>query len=295
MHKHGYLNVIGFIANSKNIYSVAAARSIFDNYYGIKTITYGAYKGSTNHSNGSFDGDSSVYTQQLVTRFRPGDSASNYMDATTAQRTILHNSPDGSVVIVDGGFMSTTADLLASPGDSIDSRNGVDLVAAKLDPTKGMIWVAGILLTGTDVFNVALATIPQAQFVLANWPVTIPFTWLDVGGSTSGFAAANMFTGPPTTAGLENTNPVRYAAVLSPTQVNGQGQRNAWAQPAFLYAAFGTTVGDWGIAYGGQHGQVTLDGAGVTTWNASPDHNHRYLTTARDLSYYFNQWLAESP
>jgi len=261
----GEIKILGLICNSRNKFGLPCGRAELE-YYGITGVTYGMYKGS----NVTFDGSFAPHRQGMCNIFRPGDSGDKYTDATKVMRTLLHDSPDGSVKIVNGGFASVIAQMLASPADNIDKRSGVDLIKAKVSE---YIFTAVNELPGStlELWNIK-QDIKDARYLTDNWPASVPLTWVpySVGGSVR--------TGPP--AGADpKTNPVKYYFDTSSVDrhLDAKGKRNAWHQVALLYAAR-PNAGYFTL--GGKNGKVTIDDKGNTAWDGATNRGQRYLQKA---------------
>jgi len=89
-------------------------------------------------------------------------------DAVAVLRQALQAQPDGSVVIVQVGFSTNLARLLAADAP---------LVAAKV---RLLVAMAGAFPTGQPEFNVK-TDIPSAQKVFGEWPSPVVFSGYEVG------------------------------------------------------------------------------------------------------------------
>lgn len=245
---------IGAVITSANLtYSAPCVYAIND-YYGRSTIPIGAYQGS------SLTGAaSSVYAQDIRDDFGiPGDVRTNYDDATTVYRQALHDAADGSVIIVLVGLFQCIADLLDSAADGIDSRNGVDLVAAKVNR---IVMVAGVMPSSVyraeGEYNIRNGPRAAAVSFLADCPASVP---IQVIGIEMGDA---IFTQPPTDSD-PLTFPVKAAfdlwdALGDPPDI----PRQAWGQLGVLYAVRGF---DGVFGAGGVGGSMTIDVNSDNTW-----------------------------
>jgi pyrimidine-specific ribonucleoside hydrolase len=70
-------------------------------------------------------------------------------NAVTLYRRVLAHQRDHSVVIITTGFLTNLADLLQSPADSLDNRDGKQLVKQKV---KKLVSMAGRFPQGKE-FN----------------------------------------------------------------------------------------------------------------------------------------------
>lgn len=81
------------------------------------------------------------YVDDLVDNWpSPVKGSWDVPDAVSVYRQVLAAAEDHSVVISAIGFATNIADLLRSGPDDHDSRNGNDLVAAKV---KTVVWQGG--------------------------------------------------------------------------------------------------------------------------------------------------------
>ena len=257
----GEIRIIGLICNSQNAYALPCGRAVLD-YYHVSGVSYGMYKGSSVAQ----DGNWAPHLQGMRDAFRPGDTGDKYSSATTVMRQLLHDSPDGSVKIVNGGFASVIANVLASAADGIDKRNGVDLIKAKVSE---YIFTAVNELPGStlELWNIK-QDIKDTQYLTDNWPVSVPLTWVPY---SLGFT---VMSGPP--AGADPaTNPVKYHFnAHAADQLDAKGKRFAWHQLALLYAA---RPNAGYFSFGGKDGKVTIDDKGNTAWDGGTNRGQRYL------------------
>lgn len=118
-------------------------------------------------------------------------SESAVPDATALLRETLAAQADGSVVIVEVGYHTNLARLLASQPDAISSLDGRQLIARKV---RQLVLMAGSFNRTTSEeaadgirfpkqepeFNL-MVDIPAAQAVFASWPTPIVVTGVEVG------------------------------------------------------------------------------------------------------------------
>jgi purine nucleosidase len=105
---------------------------------------------------------------------------STVLDATTLLRETLARESDGSVVIVEVGYSTNLARLLASTPDAISPLDGRELVARKV---RLLVIMAGSFRQTPKQdpeFNLVV-DIPAAQALFANWPTPIVASGLEVG------------------------------------------------------------------------------------------------------------------
>jgi inosine-uridine nucleoside N-ribohydrolase len=100
-------------------------------------------------------------------------------EAVALLRKVLAAQPDGSVVIIQVGFSTNLARLLASTADSNSPLAGRDLVARKVRLLSAM---AGNFQTGVAEFNVEM-DVPAAQKLFNQWPTPIVVSGFEVGSA----------------------------------------------------------------------------------------------------------------
>jgi inosine-uridine nucleoside N-ribohydrolase len=175
-------------------------------------------------------------------------------DATTVLRKALAAAPDGSVVIVQVGFSTNLARLIASPEDRA-------LVARKVRLLSVM---AGHFPEGAPEFNVK-TDIPSAQQVVEHWPTPIVFSGFEIG-------QALLFPAQAVEQGFSwaSNHPVAdaYRAYMKMPY-----NRPTWDLTAALYAV----RPDAGYFNLSPPGRVTVDDAGRTHFTEAPGGPHRYL------------------
>lgn len=192
-------------------------------------------------------------------------------DAVTVLRQTLAAQPDGSVVIVQVGFSTNLARLLASPADEASPLTGKDLVAKKV---RLLSLMAGAFTPiGKDQrykeYNVVM-DIPAAQQVARDWPT--PFVW---SGFEIGIAVPYPAVSIERDYSYVKHHPLAEAYRLyEPPPHN----RPTWDLTSVLYAAF-PDRGYFGVSGAGT---VTVEEDGFTTFTASETGRHRYLTLTND-------------
>lgn len=194
--------------------------------------------------------------------------AGTYPDAVAAYRQALHDAADASVTIVSIGFLGVIRDLMVSVADGIDSRNGMDLIAAKV---LRMIVMGGEYpSSGTPEFNFTResSATTGASYVVTNWPTSIPiyFTGYELGLQV--FAGTGLAATPA-------DNPVRYCYNADGFLVAG---REAWDETAILFAVRNQYYNNayyWTLTRGTNSVNGTT---GANTFTPSGGGPHYYLT-----------------
>ncbi len=173
-------------------------------------------------------------------------------DAVAVLRAALSTQPNGSVVIVQVGFSTNLARLLAA-----DSK----LVA---DKVRLLCAMAGAFPSGNPEYNVK-TDVPSAKKVFEDWPSPIVFSGFEVGQALLFPAAAidGRFSWAP-------NHPVvdAYRAYMRMPY-----DRPTWDLTAALYAV--RPDGDYFAL--SPPGRVTVDDQGQTHFTPSPGGSHRYL------------------
>lgn len=175
-------------------------------------------------------------------------------DATTVLRRALTAAPDASVVVIQVGFSTNLARLLASPDDRT-------LVARKVRLLSVM---AGHFPQGAPEFNVK-TDIPSARQVFDEWPTPVVFSGFEIGQALP-FPAQAVEHG----FAWASNHPVAdaYRAYRKMPY-----DRPTWDLTAALYAVR-PAAGYFNLS---PPGRVTVDDSGRTQFAESPLGRHRYL------------------
>ncbi len=205
------------------------------------------------------DGDKDRYPHDL----RSGKDAP---DAVRVLRQVLAAQMDGSVVIIQVGFSTNLANLLKSPPDEISSMSGRELASKKVRLVSAM---AGAFtpINGQPhpEYNVT-EDIASAKTLVMEWPTPIVFSGFEIGLAI-----------PYPASSIENDyqyvpqHPLKEAYVLyEPPPHN----RPTWDLTSVLYGVL-PDRGYFGLS---DKGSVTVDDKGFTTFAASENGLHRFLT-----------------
>ncbi|XAM00906.1 nucleoside hydrolase [Phycisphaeraceae bacterium D3-23] len=191
--------------------------------------------------------------------------------AITLLRAALAAEEDGTVVIVQVGFSTNLANLLASGPDDASELGGRDLVARKV---RLLSIMAGGFTRNADgtgdasnhrEFNV-VRDIPAAQRVAQDWPTPVVWSGFEVG-----LALGYPHTSIERDFRYTEHHPLAEAYILyEPPPHN----RPTWDLTSVLYAVR-PDEGYFGLS---QPGQVTVADDGKTAFTPSPDGTHRRLT-----------------
>jgi inosine-uridine nucleoside N-ribohydrolase len=147
-------------------------------FYNRGDISIGVVRGGVTPEPGRFlklIDDASRYPHDLR-------SNADAPDAVEVLRRTLAAQPDGSVTLVQVGFFTNFARLLASPADAISPLTGRDLIAKKVAQLSVM---AGSFqpIKGEKRFleyNVKM-DVPAAQRLVKEWPTPIVWSGFEVG------------------------------------------------------------------------------------------------------------------
>jgi len=206
----------------------------------------------------------SRYTR-AVAEACPHDLAS-YADAEDAvrlYRRVLAAQPDGNVVIVTVGHLTSLARLLDSGPDTVSPLGGIDLVKRKV-----RLWscMGGQYPEGKEPNFYRPDPASTVRSVRA-WPTRAVFSGAEIGKAIQ--TGARLAETPA-------TNPVR----IGYQRYFGQPGRNraSWDQTAVLYAVRG--LADYWDAETIGHCHVEPDGRNA--WRPEPDKPHAYLKAKMD-------------
>jgi hypothetical protein len=199
--------------------------------------------------------------------------------AVDVYRQLLHDAEDHSVTIVVIGNFYNIEDLLKSPGDQIDDRNGRDLLAAK---AQKMIITGGWMLPKNrgrkaDVnlggkSNGLIAAATASSYTFAHWPAEIIISGADLGET--------IITGLIYNDLEESPMKVAYRHAYN-SLVDGRPSPD---QTAILIATRGLEhngVTYWQVE---TDGYADVNSQGQLFWQTTPNKNHQYLIRHSGLS-----------
>jgi len=184
-------------------------------------------------------------------------------DAVRLYRRVLAAQPDGTVVIVTVGHLTSLARLLDSGPDGISPLAGIDLVARKV-----RLWscMGGKYPEGKEPNFYRPDPAATVRCVRA-CPTRVMFSGAEIGNAIQ--TGARLTETPP-------GNPVR----IGYERYFGKPGRSraSWDQTAVLYAVRG--LADYWDAETVGHCHVEPDGRNA--WRAEPDKPHAYLKPKMD-------------
>ncbi|OAI40400.1 nucleoside hydrolase [Planctomycetaceae bacterium SCGC AG-212-D15] len=238
-------------------------------FYGRPQIPIGVVRDGVTRDEGKFlgmvrDGDKPRYPHTLK---RSADAP----EAVALLRKVLAAQPDGSVVIVQVGFATNLARLLASPADKVSPLTGKELAAKKVKLVSAMFGAYkpdGEVNTHRE-YNV-VEDLPAAKKFAADWPTPIVFSGFEVGLAVTYPAASiekdfGYYKNHPLAEAYRRYNPPPH-------------DRPCWDLTSVLYAVYPDR------GYFGQSGpgRVTVGDDGVTRFAPSDKGAHRFLTISRE-------------
>jgi|GEM_PF-3668211 len=136
-------------------------------FYMRPDIPIGKYFGSTTKDNA----DNAFTGPVIQSGHYPHDvhTTGSIKEGYKVMREVLASSPDNSVIILQTGFSTNTAQLLQSQPDAISPLTGQQLVQQKVSL---ICFMGGRIYQSLPEFNIQIH-IPSAQYLFANCPVDI--------------------------------------------------------------------------------------------------------------------------
>jgi inosine-uridine nucleoside N-ribohydrolase len=238
-------------------------------FYGRPRIPVGVVRGGATRDEGKFLGlarDGHKYPHALK---RSADAP----EAVALLRKVLAAQPDGSVVIVQVGFATNLARLLASPADAASPLTGKELAAKKVKLVSAMFGAYKLEGGASTVreYNVT-EDLPAAKKFAAEWPTPIVFSGFEVGQAVT-YPAASI----EKDFGYAKHHPLAEAYRLYSPPPH---ERPCWDLTSVLYAVYPDRK-YFGLS---APGRVTVGDDGITRFAASPKGSHRFLTLSREQS-----------
>ena len=242
----------------------AAFTDAVNTFYGRGRIPIGVCQSGITPQEGKFlglaevrDDDSFRYPHDLL-------SAGQAPPAVTVLRQALADAEDRSLVIVQVGFSTNLANLLASPPDDISPLPGRQLVAKKARLLSIMAGAFAPVRDGQGEYNI-VKDIRANQKVNAEWPT--PIVW---SGYEIGIEARYPHESIEQDYDYVRHHPLAEAYVrYNPPPHN----RPSWDLTSVLYAVH-PARGYFDLS---PAGEVSVADEGLTTWKADADGNDRYL------------------
>ena len=230
----------------------------------------------------------------------PHDGIANQARANAVEiyRQLLHDAAEHSVTVVVIGNFYNIEDLLKSPGDQIDERNGRELIEAKV---KQMIITGGWLLPenrGRDAdvnlggkSNGLIAAAQAAYYTFEHWPDEI--AEIIISGADLG---DTIITGLIYNDLEESPMKVAYRHAYNALKDG----RPSWDQTAILLAARGAEYRGTTYWQLEANGYADVNSQGQLFWQTSGQKNHKYLIkhsglSDRELATIIDDLMAQKP
>ena len=244
--------ILGVIVTSNDQYSAACTDAI-NTYFGRSGLPIGV---SQRDSLRAFSKYSQKIAQEFPHRLIANTTAE---DGTLVYRRLLAGAPDGSVVIITIGHLTSLSRLLSSAPDAISPLSGMDLVNRKV---KRWSCMGGQFPRGKEA-NFYRPDPASTVACLAKWTLPVTFAGWEVGNQ--------VITGGMTfKSRCKPVSPIYRAYEY----YNGFKGRASWDQIAILEAIEGPEP----------YFSVQRDGYcavlpdGSNEWKESANQKHGYLT-----------------
>lgn len=269
LQSHGECKLLAVTVTKDNRFA-APCCDVINTFYERDAIPIGTVRGGQTPGDGSFIRTLATAEDQGRLRYphqlRDGGEAP---EATGLLRKVLAGQADGSVVIVQVGFSTNLARLLASPPDEISPLDGTALVKQKVRLLSVMAgkFSAGSATERFREYNV-VTDIPSAKRVFHHWPTPMVVSGFEIG-------QAIVY---PSRSILQD---YRYAlhhpvAEAYERYMKMPYDRPTWDLTSVLYA-----VRPGGDNFGlSSAGRVIVEDDGVTRFEPAADGPHRYLTVS---------------
>ena len=244
----------------------AAFTDAVNTFYGRGDIPIGVCRSGVTPQQSRFtglvnerEGDKDRYPHDL----RSGKDAP---EAVKLLRQVLAAQPDASVVIAQVGFSTNLANLLKSPADEISPLTGRELAAKKVRLVSAMAGAFAPVNGQPHLEYNVTEDIASAKTLVMEWPTEIIFSGFEVG-----LAIPYPATSIEQDYQYVPHHPLKEAYVLyEPPPHN----RPTWDLTSILHAVM-PNRGYFGLS---EKGLVTVDDKGLTTFTATENGLHRYLT-----------------
>lgn len=187
-------------------------------------------------------------------------------EATGLLREVLAAQPDASVVVVQVGFSSNLARLLASEPDDHSTLPGKELVAQKVRLLSIMAGAFQLINDKDHLEYNVVKDIPAAQQVADQWPTPIIYSGFEIGLSIP-YPAVSI----EQDFAYTQHHPLAEAYQLyNPTP----HERPTWDLTSVLWAVR-PDRGYFGLS---ETGRVSIDEKGKSHFEEQEEGNHQYLT-----------------
>jgi len=270
LQNRGECKLLAITTTKDNRY-VAPMADLLNTFYGRPEIPIAVVKNGATKEDGNYnrqvlelkdDAGNLRYPRTLT----PDDSA-KLPDAVPFLRKLLAEAPDNSVVLVQVGFFTNFARLLDTPADSISPLTGKELIAKKVKLLSLMAGAFAPQYKEHKEYNV-VNDIPSAKKLVAEWPTEVVF---------NGFEIGDWIQHPPASM-KEDYGYVKHHPLQDAYRFY-RGLDN-W-QPTFdLNSVLYVVRPNRGYFTLSPPGTVTVQDNGITTFAASENGKHRYMTVS---------------
>ena len=246
------IKFLGVIVTSSDPYAPLCASAI-NKYYGRARLPIGFLKNQA-----QLKGESR-YTKQISTEFPHQLKAhENAPDVVALYRKLLSKSPDGSVIIVTIGHLTSLQNLLKSGGDKYSSLTGKELAEKKVVK---WICMGGMYPQGKEA-NFYRPDPGSTKYCLQEWTKPVTFVGWEAGNQV-------ITGGPYLKNKLNSKNPVYRAYEL----YNNFAGRPSWDQLAVFL--LDKKSGEYIMPVTEGYCQVYDDGS--NKWLPDKDSQHEYI------------------
>jgi len=268
----GYAHPIALIVTDGSTYG-AVCIDLIARYYGF-VLPIGAYQGSAEPT------DNGTVCDSYATTYRPGKTRGNYNTDAQAYRTALTAAASSSVVIIVDGPAQGLYDLM----NDGNTPSGASLIASKV---KHVYWAAGGYPSGSESnFNMTSGAMTSANYVLANWPNTVPIDFMSNLGGTPESGGEYVVIGTSIYTAALGGNP--YSRLSGYT-----GGRGGWGSMNILRALADGSNTYFSVS-GSNGNNVVSASTGANTWSSTPNNGMNWVKNNLSDNFYagmFNSYL----
>jgi inosine-uridine nucleoside N-ribohydrolase len=265
LQSRGEINLVAVTVTKDNPWAGRYVSAV-NTFYGRAGIPIGVVKNGVTREEGNYN------RKAIEGRYK---YAEQFPGAVEVLQKALTAQPDHSVVLIQVGFSTNLAQLLATPG-------GKDLAARKV---KFLSLMAGDFGGKAAEYNVKM-DVASCQKLVAEWPT--PLIW-------SGYEVGRTIKFPATSIAHDFGWAPKHPVVDGYKHyMKFPYDRETWDLTSVLYAL----RPDSGYFTLSAPGNIEVDAKGVTSFSASPSGRHRYLIVndaqrARILESMI--WLSSEP
>lgn len=265
------------VAITKDHPAAARVVALVNRFYGRPSIPIGVVREGKTRDAGQYLEPTLASLPELAAQAKPEP-----IEATRLLRQALAAAPDGQVVIVQVGFSTNVARLLASAADDLSPLPGTRLVERKCRLLS--IMAGNFQDVDQKEYNV-ITDEPAATKVFAEWPTDIVASGFEIGQAIR-YPASSIerdFRYAP-----DHPIPVAYRHYAKMPY-----DRECWDLTSALVAV----RADRGYFNLSEPGTIRVE-RGLTRFNPSPTGRHRYLKVSPDQAARVREaltWLVSQP